>query len=67
MSWGCNFIDQDLHQKFPVFRELWIDSIMYGTEGKKRSLQALQLDFLLVFLMLIKIDKNQLSVKIEAC
>lgn len=40
---------------------------MYGTEGKKRSLQALQLDFLLVFLMLIKMDENQLSVKIEVC
>ena len=58
MGCGCNFIDQDLRQKFPVFKEQWIDRIMYGTEReKKRSLQALQLDLLLVFLMLIKIDK----------
>lgn len=35
MSCGCNFIDQDLLQKFPAFREQWIDSIMYGTEGEK--------------------------------
>ena len=56
MSCGCSFIDQDLLQKFPVFREQRIDGIMCGRGGKK-SLQALQLDFLLVFLILINIDK----------
>jgi len=36
MGCGCNFIDQDLRQKFPVFKEQWIDSIMYGTEREKK-------------------------------